>query len=62
MPYVNIKIAGVLTKEQKQQLANRITSALEDIAGKPKSHTYIVFDEIARENWAVGDKLLSESS
>jgi 4-oxalocrotonate tautomerase len=60
MPYVNVKTAGSLSKEQKQQLADKITSALEEVANKPKDHTYVVFDEVDRENWAVGDKLLSE--
>jgi len=60
MPYVNVKTAGSLTVEQKKQLADKITSALQEIANKPKEHTYVVFDEIARENWAVGDTLLSE--
>ena len=60
MPYVNVKVAGSLTKEQKVALADRITSALEDIAGKHPKSTYVVFEEIERENWAAGGKLLTE--
>lgn len=60
MPYVNIKVAGVLTTEQKSSIAGRVSQALEDVAGKPKSVTYVVFEEVSRENWAVGDRLLSE--
>ncbi|RJP58316.1 MAG: 4-oxalocrotonate tautomerase family protein [Candidatus Auribacter fodinae] len=58
MPYVNVKTAGPLTKEQKQQIAAQISETLEKVANKPKEHTYIVFDEVPRENWAKGDKLL----
>ena len=58
MPYINVKVAGSLTKEQKEKIAKEFTETLEKVADKPKAHTYVVFDEVARENWAVGDKLL----
>ena len=58
MPYINVKVAGKLTKEQKQEIANQFTETLEKVANKPKDHTYVVIDEVERENWAVGDKLL----
>ena len=60
MPYVNIRIAGVLTRDQKKNIAKEITDTLERIALKPKSYTYIAFDELPDENWAVGGKLLDE--
>jgi 4-oxalocrotonate tautomerase len=50
MPYVNIRIAGTLTREQKKQIATEITDTLERVALKPKSYTYITFDEVADEN------------
>ena len=60
MPYVNVKIAGVLTRDQKEKLSAAITIALEEIAGKPRDHSYVTFDEYALENWGIGDKLLDE--
>jgi len=60
MPYVNVKTAGPLSAEQKKELAERISAALKDVAGKNPESTYIVFEEIERENWAVGGRLLSE--
>lgn len=59
MPYVNIRIAGTLTREQKKQIAAELTDTLERIAKKPKSYTYISFDELPDENWAVAGNLLS---
>jgi 4-oxalocrotonate tautomerase len=58
MPYVNVKVAGPLSEEQKTELAVRISAALEDVASKPRSSTYIVFEEVSRANWAVGGELL----
>jgi 4-oxalocrotonate tautomerase len=60
MPYVNVRLAGTLTREQKRRIAEEITDILERIANKPKSYTYVTFDEIADENWAVAGKLLDE--
>lgn len=60
MPYVNIKLAGSVTKEQKKQIAKEITETLEKHAHKPANYTYIVFEEVAYEDWAIGGKLLDE--
>lgn len=60
MPYVNIRIAGYLSREQKKQIAQEITDTLERVARKPKSYTYIAFDELSDENWAIGGNLLDE--
>ncbi len=60
MPYVNIRIAGTLTREQKKKIAQEITETLERIAQKPASYTYIAFDELPDANWAIAGKLLDE--
>lgn len=60
MPYVNVRIAGSLTREQKKRIAEEITDTLERVAGKPRSYTYIAFDELPEEQWAIGGKLLDE--
>lgn len=58
MPYVNIRVAGKLSKEQKQQISKDVCDSLEKNAGKPKDSILIFFDEIDAENIAKGDKLL----
>jgi 4-oxalocrotonate tautomerase len=60
MPYVNIRIAGTLSRDQKKQIAVEITDTLERVARKPKSYTYIAFDELPDENWAIAGNLLGE--
>ncbi len=60
MPYVNIRIAGALSREQKKEIASEITDVLERITHKPKSYTYIAFDELPHESWAIGGKLLGK--
>ncbi len=60
MPYVNVKVAGELSKEQKRKIVEGITKLLEDVAGKPPSATYVVIEEVSRDNWGKGGKLLSD--
>ena len=57
MPYVNVKVVGKLSKEQKRNIASDISNSLLKHASKPKDHTYVVFDEVVGENWAKGDQL-----
>ncbi len=58
MPYINVKVAGPLTKEQKRAISDQMSEVLLRVANKPKEHTYVVIDEVARENWGVGSELL----
>lgn len=58
MPFVNVKLAGSITKEQKQEIAKEITDTLSKHAHKPASYTYIVFEEVEHEDWAIGGQLL----
>ena len=58
MPYINVKLAGSLTKDQKQKIAKEITDTMQRIAHKPPSYTYIVFDEVEMEDWAIAGQLL----
>ncbi|MDD4964888.1 MAG: 4-oxalocrotonate tautomerase family protein [Gallionella sp.] len=62
MPYVHIRLAGTLSREQKAKIAEEITDTLERIALKPKEYTYLTFEEVAEESWAIGGKLLDEAT
>ncbi len=58
MPYISLRVAGKLTREQKTAIAKEFAETLERVASKPKDSTYLVIDEVERENWAKGDRLL----
>jgi 4-oxalocrotonate tautomerase len=49
-----------LSREQKARIAAEVTDTLQRIAHKPPSYTYVTFDELPEENWAVAGKLLDE--
>jgi 4-oxalocrotonate tautomerase len=60
MPIVTVEMLSGRTREQKRQMAEAITREVAQIARCSLNDVQIVFDEVARENWAVGGKLLSE--
>ncbi len=59
MPYVNVRMVGTLSEDQKAEIAEQFTKTLQDVAGKPPEYVYVVFDEVDRENWAMAGKLFS---
>lgn len=56
MPYINLKVVGKLTKEQKAAIAKEFSDTLWRVAKKPKEATYLVIDEVDGANWAQGEK------
>ena len=62
MPYINLRLVGKLTKKQKEEIVKQFSDTLLKVANKPKEHTYIIIDEVAHENWAVGDRFVDEKS
>ena len=59
MPYVNIRVAGSLTKEQKENICQGVTDVIVKEANKPPEAVLIFIDEVAHENIAKGGKLMT---
>ncbi|MCF6186010.1 MAG: tautomerase family protein [Desulfobulbaceae bacterium] len=60
MPYVNIRVAGKLSRKQKKKIVKGVTKVIADEAGKPKDSIIIFIDEDSGENVATGGVLLDE--
>ncbi|RUM42055.1 MAG: 4-oxalocrotonate tautomerase [Desulfocapsa sp.] len=60
MPYVNIRVAGKLSRKQKKKIARGVTRVIAEEAGKPESSILIFIDEEQRGNIAKGGRLLDE--
>lgn len=60
MPFVHIANAGALTVDQRRALSEKVTEAIHEVTGKPHSSVYLRIDEVPRENFAVGGKLLAD--
>ncbi|MDQ6961209.1 MAG: 4-oxalocrotonate tautomerase family protein [Mariprofundaceae bacterium] len=59
MPYIQVRVAGKLERKQKEEIAQGITDLMQKVAGKPPEATYVVIEEVDRENWAKAGKLLA---
>lgn len=58
MPYVNIRVAGTLTREQKQKISKGVTEVISREANKPPEAILIFIDEVPHENIAKAGNLL----
>lgn len=58
MPYVSIRVAGTLTKEQKQNISKGVTDVIVKEANKPPEAVLIFIDEVPHENIAKAGNLL----
>ncbi|MDO8751107.1 MAG: 2-hydroxymuconate tautomerase [Dehalococcoidia bacterium] len=60
MPIIRVEMWPGRTHEQKAALAKAITDAVVTIARTTPEATIVVFEEVAKENWAQAGKLSSD--
>ena len=61
MPIVRIEMWTGRTHAQKTELARVITEAMVTIAHTTPEATVVIFDDIAKENWATGGVLAADA-
>ena len=61
MPYVNIRVAGTLSREQKEKISKGVTEVICKEANKPPEAVLIFIDEVERDNIAKAGNLMSDS-
>ena len=61
MPLVQVKlIEGVFNRDQKQEMVTRLTETMVDIEGEAmRPVTWVILEEVASGEWAIGGKSLS---
>lgn len=60
MPIVRVEMWPGRTHQQKQKLAKAITDAVVSIGGAPPEATFVIFDDVPKENWAQAGTLASD--
>ena len=60
MPVVRVEMWTGRTHAQKQELARVITEAMVNIAHTTPEATIIIFEDIAKEDWAQSGSLASD--
>ena len=61
MPIVRVEMWTGRTQSQKAEIARVITDAIVAIAHTTPEATTVIFEDVAKENWAVGGVLASQS-
>ncbi len=57
MPIVRIGMWAGRTRSQKAELARAVTDAVVTIAHTTPREVIVIFEDISKENWAVGGEL-----
>lgn len=60
MPFVDIRLAGTATREQKSAIVADITRTLGEHLGKPASAVQINIMELSTENYGSGGILIAD--
>jgi len=60
VPFVDIRLAGNATREQKAAIVADVTRSLVERLGKPASAVQVVISEIETENYGAGGLLLAD--
>ncbi|MDR6757125.1 4-oxalocrotonate tautomerase [Mycoplana sp. BE70] len=60
MPVIRVSFLKGRSRQQKAEAAEALTAALVDHFGSKPEDVTVVFDEKAREDWAIAGKLLSQ--
>ena len=61
MPIIRIEMVAGRSAEQKRELAEALTRETARIAATSPSSIMVIIEDVAKENWAVGGKLLSDT-
>jgi 4-oxalocrotonate tautomerase len=54
MPFVTVKILKGHSQERKDEISRRVTAAVSEVAELPKEAVWVVFQDVAAEDWYVG--------
>jgi 4-oxalocrotonate tautomerase len=60
MPFVDIRLAGSATREQKAAIVADVTRSLVERLGKPAGAVQVVISEIPTENYGAGGQLIAD--
>ncbi len=60
MPFVNVRLITGPDQAKKDEMARKIADAIHTTAGVPKEAVWVVFEEVAAEDWYVGERSVAD--
>lgn len=61
MPIITVQMFEGRTREQKAELAEKITDVVVEVAKTTRDHVWIVFDDKAKSDWSIAGGLQDEA-
>jgi len=61
MPIIRLEMLAGRTVAQKRELVEVLTRETARIAGSSPASIFVVIEDVAKENWGAGGKLLSDT-
>lgn len=62
MPIINVTMTqeeGGATKEQKEELARKLTNAFVEVIGRGEKSCVVTISEVSTDNYAIGGETIS---
>lgn len=59
MPIVRVELLAGRSPELKQRLAAEMTALVARLCQRDPAHIYVMFNDVAHHDWAVGGKVFS---
>jgi 4-oxalocrotonate tautomerase len=60
MPFVNIRILKGHSQQRKDEISRRVTAAISEVAELPSEAIWVVFEDVAADDWYVGAARVSD--
>ena len=60
MPFVNIRLVGGRSQDQKDEISKRVVDAISGVLELPKDDIWVVFEDVAAADWYVGSSTVAE--
>lgn len=60
MPVIKVEMFSGRSDDKKRALAKAITDSFVEICGGKPQSVHVIFDDVAKSDWAVGGELCSD--
>jgi 4-oxalocrotonate tautomerase len=60
MPIIRVEMVAGRSVEQKRELAEALTRETARIANTSPASIFVIFEDVAKEDWAIGGALIAD--
>ncbi|BBK44463.1 4-oxalocrotonate tautomerase [Allostella vacuolata] len=60
MPFVTVRLVAGPDQSKKDEMARKIADAIHTVNGSAKDSVWVVFEEVAAEDWYLGERSVAE--